>query len=287
MKNLLDLRKKEQPKVILVEKVVFKKRSFFSETLRVLVAVVIVSVTVWGISKADSVLPGSNVESKSFSAIGLISDLATTTISINEAKGSDNTGATTYTFDTANLNKIETKDYIPLTLSDMSVGDKIIVQGTIDGSTIVAKRIISFSATSTKQNVPLDTATSTESVSTTTATTTDEIAGTSTATTTDASTTPTILENVGNTVGNILDTIKDAAQNVINVITGTTTATSTDPAASSTEEVASSTPPAASSSDPVPPVVESTTTPTPPVVTPTPDQTPTSDAPPATTDTTN
>ena len=142
--------------------------------------------------------------SKNFSAIGIVSGVSTTTISIQDAKGSD--GKSEYTFDTDSVTKIETKSYVPLTLSDINTGDRVVVQGVEDNGTISIKRIISFSATSSKEK---EVATTTPEV----ATTTDS---TSTASTT-ASTSP-----------SLIDTIKDAVTNAINAITGTTSTSTED-----------------------------------------------------------
>ena len=53
MPNFLDLRKKIEPQIVIVEKVVLKPRSLFGELFKVFIVIVIVSVSVWGISYAD------------------------------------------------------------------------------------------------------------------------------------------------------------------------------------------------------------------------------------------
>ena len=220
LKNLLDLRKKVSPQVQIVEKIILKKRSWKTEVLRTFFVIITASAVIWGISNADTLLtPTSSIESKNFSAIGIISNIATSTLSIQNAKGSD--GKSEYTFDTDSVTKIETKSYVPLTLSDIHTGDRVVVQGIDDQGNISIKRIISFSVTSSKEK---EVATTTPEV----ATTTDS---TSTASTT-ASTSP-----------SLIDTIKDVVSNVVDVITGTTSTSTEDistTTASTTDEVATS-----------------------------------------------
>ena len=249
LKNFLDLRKKD---IQIIEKTVFKNRPISGELFRTFAVIILASGIIYGVSNADNI---SNIlsprqEVRSFSAVGIVFDISTNTISIDQVKSSDGTGGTAYTFDTSNVTKIETKDYAPLTFSDLHIGDNIIVQGTMNGSLIVARRIISFSETSSKILIP-EVATSTA----TTSSSTDELAtttGTSTNNQVDASSS--LIDQVSDAVGNIVDKAKDVVQNVIDNITGTstptTTSTSTEESTSTPQVDASSTPPTSSSTPP-------------------------------------
>ena len=292
LKNLLNLKKKDPSDIVIVEKIVLKDRSIFFELARMLIIIAVASGVVWGISNADNLVKSVETvtPTKNFSAIGIVTEVATTTISIGDAKASDQSGNTTYTFDTSSVKKIETSNYLTLTLSDINPGDKIIVQGVDDGGAVEIRRIISFGG-----GVIVPTATTTEATTTTatsTATTTDSTASSTdastTASTTDASSTPSILDNVSNTVSNVVGVVQGAVQNVINTITGSSTATSTDSTASTT--VATSTQADSSTTAPVdiqtptpdatptPAVVAPDPTPAPAVVTPPANPTPTSDS---------
>lgn len=236
MSKFLDLRDKIEPQIVVVEKVIMKPRSFKGELFRVLAVIFVVSISVWGISMADNLsLTLDQSNAKPFSAMGIVTGIATSTIgniniAMDSVNGSDENGNTSYFFDATNVSKIETSDYAPLTLGDIAVGDKIIVQGSIETSVISAKRIISFSSTSIK---PVDVATSTATTtpeviaSSTDASSTLNVVSTSTpdtststpevvASSTDDSASSTILDNVVNSVQNTI-------QNVVDTLTGGTT----------------------------------------------------------------
>ena len=240
MSNTLDLRPDNEKEVQIVEKIVIQKRSWFRESLKTFGGIFIVLVMVWGASHADeiSTLVNTKPELKAFSAIGTVSDLQGTSLTLSNANGSDGQKGTIYTLDISGVDTIETKDYVPLIISDIKIGDNVVVQGSIDGTTIYPKRIISFTATSS-QAVVVDisdltattTATSTVDVATSTpdtATSTDEQATTTEATTTDdtatstATSTPSVVDTVINTIQNIVNTVVD-------VITGGTSTPDTTP----------------------------------------------------------
>ena len=217
--NLLDLRIKPEPEIVVVEKIVLKKRLWYVETIRTLAIVAIASAVIWGVSNADSFIPSQKVQQesieKNFSAIGTVSDIATTTISIKKAKGSDDSEDTTYTFDTTNAN-VQNNHFVVMSLSDIKIGDNLLVLGTENNGTIQIRGIFSYGSQPatgilTKQEI------NNEVTATSTSTTTDTTLATSTASTTDATSTA--------TSSNIIDTIKDAISSVVNVITGTTSST--------------------------------------------------------------
>ncbi len=237
MSNTLDLRPDNEKEFQIVEKIVIQKRSWFRESFKTFGGIFIVLVMVWGASHADeiSTLVNTKQELKSFSAIGTVSDLQGSSLTLSNANGSDGQKGTIYTLDISGVDTIETKDYVPLIISDIKIGDNVVVQGSIDGTTIYPKRIISFTATSS-QAVVVDisdltattttTATSTVDVATSTpdiATSTDEQATTTddTATST-ATSTPSVVDTVINTIQNVINTVVD-------VITGGTTTIDTTP----------------------------------------------------------
>ena len=243
MPNFLDLRKKIEPQVVVVEKIILKPRSFFGELARMIAVIAIVSISVWGISFAD--ISNQKKSVKNFNAIGIVSDIATTTISMNVENEPSEGLQTSYTFDTSAVTKIQSKGYVPLTLSDISIGDKIGVQGLDDGTSISILRIISFSATSSKEKIPeiaTSTATTTDDLaSSTPATTTPDVVASSTDATntqdvsalnpseinsssTPATTTPDVVASSTSATTTIIQTIIDTAsntvQNVVNAVTG-------------------------------------------------------------------
>ena len=272
LKNLLDLRKKAQPQIKIVERIILQKRSLKSDILLAFSVILVATSIVWSISKADTKDQSVNTQTVSiqgFSAIGTVSDITTSTLSITNTKSSDKTGNTEYTFDTTNILKIETKNYVPLSLSDLKVGDKIIVQGLYENNQIQIRRVVSFGLETLKLNTATTTATTTEDIGTTSTSTNatstnlidtikdavsntisdvvDAIVGTSTgtstnteststATTTEATTTPQTDSTTSNpeATTTIIDSIKDVVSNVVNSITGTDT-NPTPPQATATD----------------------------------------------------
>jgi hypothetical protein len=220
-KNFLDLRKKVQPQVQIIERIILQKRSWKSDLILTLSVIFVASGVIWGITKADTVIQAiSRSQVKNFSVVGIVSNIDATNIYLEQAKGSDDQGKTIYTLDLSSVTKVETNQYVAITLSDIKVGDKVVIQGKEDGGNISVKRIISFGLVIPKD----ETATTTEAVATTTpanldgedlkgqaATTTDEVV---------ASTTPTDSPT-------IIETITEAVSNVIDLITGSSTASTT------------------------------------------------------------
>lgn len=275
MSKLLDLRDKSFDKVKVVEHIIFKPRSFKVEMIKMLSIITVVSILGWGISHADNLNPfsdtGIETATQNFSALGNVSEITESSITLIDAKGSDKSGNTTYTLNISHLEKVETSAYTPLIITDIKVGDKIIAQGLTDGTTFFIKRIVSFSS----DVKPLEVATTTVDVATSTASTTTDTASTTTdtasstnetssnesstttpeviiatttevatttetsTTTEEATTTPTIIETVGGVVQDVIDAVTNVVQTVVDTVTG-----NTEP-------------------DPVPPPVEETPTPEP------------------------
>jgi hypothetical protein len=189
-KHLLDLRETLEPQIKIVEKIVIQRRSLKRDLFMIFSVMFIASGIIWGISKAsnfDVINSFEDTPPQNFSASGIVSNVTNLFgkyITIEEATGSDDSGKSSYSFGTNKVKKIENADYVPLKLSDIKIGDKIVVQGLLkEGGDIEAYRIISFTtviATTTEELV----ATSTEATSTDeTASSTDTSTSTSTDTT--------------------------------------------------------------------------------------------------------
>ncbi len=234
LKNLLDLRKKVEPQIKIVERIIFQKRSLKKDIFLTLSVIFVASAVIWGITKADTSenikssrarMEQANLRSKNFSVVGVVFDVSETTLSI-DTQSSNDSSKTIYTLNTDTVVKIETRNYKPLTLSDIKIGDKVVVQGMENEGNITIKRIISFGIAT-----DIDTATSTATTSDETASTTDTATSTLT----------------------IIDTIKDVVTGVIDVITGSTTpdeqvGTTSDTTATSSDDNNSTTIPEDTSS---------------------------------------
>lgn len=134
--------------------------------MRMFSLIAVVTVLSWGISYASN----NDIESatSNFSVMGTVSTVSDIGISIIEAKGSNNANDRSYDLNIRNIQKVETSDYVPLNISDIKVGDKIVAQGLTNGSVFFIKRIVSF--TSSPYDSIAETATTTESVASATST---------------------------------------------------------------------------------------------------------------------
>ena len=270
MANLLDLRNKVNPQVKIIYKIITQKQPWYVEFAKIAAVIVVVGTVVWGVSRADELF---KTPAKNFSAYGLISANVGSSISINEAHGSDSSEVTSYTFDVGTVNKIETNKYAPLEVSDLKIGDKIMVQGMLDNSVIIARRIVSFTSTSTATTTEALASTTLE-VSTTTSTTTSDIASST------ATSTPSFMDQVVGTIGDTINGIVDAITGKTKATTteeiATTTPTTPEVTATTSEQVTPPTSPAPE----VTPVTPAPEVVTPPVV-PAPAETPAVDTTPA------
>ncbi len=115
MKHILNLSSKKEPEVVIVEKIILKKRSFFMETLRVILAVVIVSGTIWGVSFAGSLIPPSGTPSKTMYTLDDIYTLVTTGTT-TPSTNFTTPGSATSTFHT--LTDIVNAYHVPSTTSN-------------------------------------------------------------------------------------------------------------------------------------------------------------------------
>lgn len=269
MKNILDLRKKT---IKVITKTVFKPRSFKIEVLKVFIIILISTFTTWGVSWANNFFTGDYENARdNFSIMGTVSEIDGSKIVL------ENITNTTLDEDedTVNIDHLEviqTGEYVQLVITDIELGEQVIVQGVTDEIELFAKRIISMSDTESEFEIT-EIATST---ATTTASTTDESA-TSTGSTTDESTEETeendaaggggddesdegLVYQVVDTFQRMADGVMQTFQVVLNTLTGqtstttvesvidetaTSTATSTDETvtstATSTDETATST----------------------------------------------
>lgn len=76
------------------------------------------------------------------SAVGIVSDIQDTSLTLDQASGSDGDGVTTYVFDATSLQEVEDNYYDPLSSSDIKIGDEVIVQGIKKDGANIAHRII-------------------------------------------------------------------------------------------------------------------------------------------------
>ena len=268
------------------------KKVFKSNIVKFISVLIIIIFLGWGgiLSAMDDIKSASN----NFSIIGIVSNIKDGEIGVVDAKGSDNSGKTSYDLNTEYIENIQTDTYAPITVSSIKVGDKIIVQGLTNGSRYFAKRIISFSkdvivATTTEVVIATtDTinGSTTENLNVSSSTTpvgvsddlNDEVIKSATITSSvDTSTTSTetaTMDEATTTVGTatstniiteVVETIKDTVieivNNVIDIVTGNNNASTTPDTSSQTVTET----PAATTE----PVIETTSAPTEPAPVPT------------------
>ena len=221
MSNFLDLSRKIEPSVKIIYRTVTTKQPWYFEVAKIVAVVAIVGTVVWGISKADEVItPQVIVKATAFSISGDISKIDADNITIN----SD-------TFGVSTIEKIETADYVQLTLTQLLPGDKVIAQGVTREGVSTLYRIISFGGgTTTPIVVDLAIATSTATTTLDFATTTVEVA-TTTATTTD---TASSTEQIASSTPDIISTTTPEVIATTTTEVATTTATTT---VTTTEEI--------------------------------------------------
>lgn len=189
-----------------------------------------------GILNADTLQVNSinqiGLKGKSFSAVGIVSDVTGSSISINNASGSNDKTQTSYAFDTTSVSRMETSERVLISLLDIGIGDKVVVQGKEINNLIILNRIISFG------NVVAEVATSTDAIATSTASSTEQsIVSTSTLSSASTSTSTIDASNATTTSSGIVDKIKDIVSDVIDFVTGS----STDAVISSSTESSTST----------------------------------------------
>ncbi len=110
-----------------------------------LVAIMIMIITL-GYTVSSIATSDIKTSTANFSSMGIVSDISEKYIKINQAKGSNNTSQTEYELNIKNIENIQTDKYVPISINDIKIGDKIIAQGLSNGSDFFVKRIISFSS---------------------------------------------------------------------------------------------------------------------------------------------
>jgi len=202
------------------------------ECKQIFVAVAVLMI-VWFVSQAQALTVNSNENARAnsvenYSAIGTVSLISTSTgmIDISDGAASDGNTGSDFTFNLAAANNIESVDYTQLSLGDLSLGDKVVVQGLEDNGLVTIKRIIDFTWNGFSATSSI--ATSTDSISTSTgptSTSTDSIS-----TTTDSDDNASSTDNATSLIDNIASSTNDVAST-----------TSTDSISTSTDSVATST----------------------------------------------
>ena len=234
MSQNFDLKKEESLQGIVgVRKITKRPRFLFRELLKTIFVVVIVSFTVWCVSRADDDSLFTKPTIKNWNAMGTVVSLKEKILTINNNKGVEGID-NNYVIDVSQIKKIETKSYVSLTIDDISAGDSVIVQGTIDGTVINARRIISLSITAPRIK---EEATSTEEVATSTATTTGEVA---------TSTIDKITGFISDIVGKITDKIEGST--TVDFVSSTTEGLPDDTSTTSVENINSTSTPSVENS---------------------------------------
>jgi hypothetical protein len=166
--------------------------NFRFKKYRIITVSVIVFVVgiVYGVSHADFGIPTPIPDpAQSWTGIyGVVTSMSGSgdSLILDDSAGSKYPGVDIFTVDLRNVQTVEyTNDHpVPIALTDINAGDKIIARGIIDGSDLTAYDLISFSY------VPAVPATSTDATSTATSTaTTTDIVATSTTSSVEATTT--------------------------------------------------------------------------------------------------
>jgi len=212
-----------------IQRILAFSRTIPGELFKLTSVVAIVLFLTWSILGATEDSSKLDFATTNFSAIGIVSEITDSTISLADARGSDNSDTSSYTLDIDYLEKVETNTYDPLIISDIRVGDKVIAQGVTDGSSIFIKRIISF--TSMVEVELLETATTTEAVATstddtassteeiTTESTTEESTGTTSSSDSSGDSSSTI-ETITDIIENGIETVADTIGDIIDTVTG-------------------------------------------------------------------
>ena len=193
------------------------------ECKQIFVAVAVLMI-VWFVSQAQALTVNSNENARAnsvenYSAIGTVSLISTSTgmIDISDGAASDGNTGSDFTFNLAAANNIESTDYTQLSLGDMSLGDKIVVQGIEDSGVVTIRRIIDFTWSGFSATSSI--ATSTDSVSTST----DSVS-----TTTDSDDNTSLTDNATSLIDNIASSTNDAASTTSTDSVATSTASTTD-----------------------------------------------------------
>jgi hypothetical protein len=125
-----------------MKSITFLKSNSFSFILSVVVSVL----TVWGVTSANFI---GNIEdaNQNFSLIGVVSEIEAGEMVLVGKDNADNNEEEEYLINMNHLEIIQTSEYVPLVINDISEGHQLVVQGVTDGKYYFAKRVISFSVT--------------------------------------------------------------------------------------------------------------------------------------------
>ncbi|MEI6304524.1 MAG: hypothetical protein WCP09_00690 [Candidatus Taylorbacteria bacterium] len=192
-----------------------------SKMFRVVMIIVVTISVAYGISRAQISTPNIDLDpAQSFTGIyGTVVSMGDDWFSLDNTDGSKYEGVDVFQVDTSKIEKVETNDDSPVSISitDIKVGDKIIARGIINGNRLAAYNVISFSyiktaeievASSPATTTATTTASANEISIPTSSTTTDEISTTTDSTSTDpvsipeyisTSTDPALIETDSNT----------------------------------------------------------------------------------------
>ncbi len=197
MPNTLDLQKKPQPVIRIVEKVVIKKRVWWVELLQTLAVLAAVVVVTWSISHAEiftgdtnknaATVSSSKIASPRWDATGIVSSVSDSSLSISEALSAQSKD-TSFVFEITDA-KIFDRRRESISASEVKVGDKVTVQGVISKGKIRVERVYDFAVGSVEFLVEEKQEEVVEEVQEETATTTDQIVVEDVATSTQGSVT--------------------------------------------------------------------------------------------------
>ncbi len=129
----------------LIKSFIFKYGFSKSYLIKVSSVFLLVAVMLsWGISNAIN----NDIQSatSNFSVSGTVSEVSNTYIVVADANGSLKSSDGSYNLNIDYLKRVETDKYVPLNISDIVVGDKIIAQGVTNGYAFFIKRIVSFTS---------------------------------------------------------------------------------------------------------------------------------------------
>ncbi|MEI6420335.1 MAG: hypothetical protein WCO30_01755 [bacterium] len=205
METLKILESEKYPKYKVIQRVITKEPSLKSEIVRTLITVAVVSAIIFGISFAEDLpfLKTSEPIIKRFSATGLVSKISDSEISLGEVESSDGSNVSTYTFNINTIERVESKNYDRLALTDLKVGDRIVVQGKDTDGVISVARIISFSTDESSSLIALTASSSLVTLASTSSSTTDSLVSSSTTINIAEQSATSSLENIGSTTDQV------------------------------------------------------------------------------------
>jgi len=180
----------------------------------------------------------SNIQN--YSVIGTVDATSSSGLSISNQGASNGDTSANLSFSFASVEKIQSVDYVDLSAGDISAGDMIVAQGTVDGAAVTIIRIIDLSW---KAMI----ATSTESLATTTesiATSTDSMATTSPEVASSTESVATSTDPVATSTDSVATTTETTSTDVAPVVVTDTASTTVSDNTSASSSVDVMPPPA-------------------------------------------